>query len=119
MERESKTFVFGLCDGRHDLPVDNFIFGKDDITFPIDMDKLRDIVLDKMLSNGMLRNDDIVLYVTGLTPALTAVIRMCFINGIGLKLKHFDRDSGNWTDDVIFSYNDRCDYDAGFPAWFA
>ena len=29
------TFTFGLCAGRHDLPVSDFIFADGDITFPI------------------------------------------------------------------------------------
>ena len=119
MTRDSKTFVFGLCDGRHDLPVDDFIFGKDDITFPIDPTNLKKLVINKFNDVGVMRNDTITIYVTGLTPALTATIRVCFGNGIYLNLKHYDRDSGNWIDDNIFNPDDRCDYDAGIPAWFA
>lgn len=118
-KRDAKTFTFGLCDGRHDIPVSDFVFGKDDITFPINPKALKDLVVAKFNSLDIIKNDHVIVFVTGLTPALTAVIRICFINGITLTLKHFDRDSGNWIDDDILKFNDRCDYDAGMPAWFA
>ena len=42
------------------------------------------------------RNDGLDLYVTGLTPALCAVIRQCLNLGIELRLWHYDRDLGDY-----------------------
>lgn len=39
---------------------------------------------------------DLVLYVTGLSVALVAVINACIRVGIGLTLMHYNRDTGNY-----------------------
>lgn len=94
------TFTFGLCAGRHDLPVSDFIFADGDITFPINPTALLDIVATKL--NFVNFGDKFDVYVTGLTPATVAVIKFCSIKGIKLTLKHFDRDSNSFIDDVVF-----------------
>jgi len=94
------TFTFGLCAGRHDLPVNNFIFADGDITFPINPTSLFDIAATKLrkLNYG----DSLIVYVTGLTPAVVAVIKYCSIRNVKLTLKHFDRATKNYIDDVVF-----------------
>ena len=94
------TFTFGLCAGRHDLPVSDFIFADGDITFPINPTALLDIVATKL--NFVNFGDKLDVYVTGLPPATVAVIKFCSIKGIKLTLKHFDRDSNSFIDDVVF-----------------
>lgn len=94
------TFTFGLCAGRHDLPVSDFIFADGDITFPINPTALLDIVATKL--NFVNFGDKLDVYVTGLTPATVAIIKFCSINGTKLTLKHFDRDSNSYIDDVVF-----------------
>ena len=94
------TFTFGLCAGRHDLPVSDFIFADGDIAFPINPTALLDIVATKL--NFVNFGDKLDVYVTGLTPATVAVIKFCSIKGIKLTLKHFDRDSNSFIDDVVF-----------------
>lgn len=94
------TFTFGLCAGRHDLPVSDFIFSDGDITFPINPPELFNTAATKL---GKLNyGDSLVVYVTGLTPALVAVIKYCSIRNVKLTLKHFDRCSNNYIDDVVF-----------------
>lgn len=94
------TFTFGLCAGRHDLPVSDFIFSDGDITFPINPTALLDTVATKL--NFVNFGDKLDVYVMGLTPATVAVIKFCSIRGIKLTLKHFDRDSNSFIDDVVF-----------------
>ena len=94
------TFTFGLCAGRHDSPVSDFIFADGDITFPINPTTLLDTVATKL--NFVNFGDKLDVYVTGLTPATVAVIKFCSIKGIKLTLKHFDRDSNSFIDDVVF-----------------
>lgn len=94
------TFTFGLCAGRHDLPVSDFIFADNDISFPINPTALLDTAAIKL--RDLNYGDKLVVYVTGLTPALVAVIKYCSINGIKLTLKHFDRDSNSFIDDIVF-----------------
>lgn len=97
-----ETVNIGLVAGRHPLPVDDFIFQDGDITFPIDPKKLGKIVAEKFNSLGVKpHTGDFVVYVTGLTPATTAVIKACLTNGHLLTLKHFDRDSGTFKPQVL------------------
>ena len=94
------TFTFGLCAGRHDLPVSDFIFADGDITFPINPTTLLDTAATKL--RHLYKGDSLIVYVTRLTPALVAVIKYCSIRNVKLTLKHFDRDSNSYIDDVVF-----------------
>ena len=40
--------------------------------------------------------EGVILYVTGLTPATLAVVRVCHEQGRSLTCYHFDRDSGDY-----------------------
>ena len=94
------TFTLGLCAGRHDLPVSDFIFSDEDITFPINPTVLLNTAA--MNLRHLYKGDKLVVYVTGLTPATVSIIKFCSLNGIKLTLKHFDRDSNSYIDDVVF-----------------
>lgn len=94
------TFSLGLCADRHDLPVSDFIFADNDIAFPINPIALLDTAAIKL--RDLNYGDSLVVYVTGLTPALVAVIKYCSIRNVKLTLKHFDRGSNNYIDDVVF-----------------
>ena len=75
----AKTYKLGLCDNRHEIKdVTTYIFAEGSITFPIDPKTLRNQVVDRFNELGITDGDDLVIYVTGLTPALTAVIRIAF-----------------------------------------
>ena len=113
------TFKLGLCQGRHEIKdVDTYIFLDGDIEFPINPSDLRKNVVNRFKQLGISQSDDLVVYVTGLTPALTAVIRIAFTNCMTLTLMHYDNTSGNYIEDVIFSPNDVC-HDIEYPAWIA
>lgn len=118
-KKEYKTFNLGLCQGRHEIKdVDTYIFNDGDITFPIDPKALQTLVVKRFNELGVKMGDDVILYVTGLTPALTSVIRICFKNSMTLTLMHYDNASGNYIPDPMFTGNDVC-YDIEYPAWVA
>lgn len=71
------TFTFGLCAGRHDLPVSDFIFADGDITFPINPTALLDIVATKL--NFVNFGDKLDVYVTGLTPVLLLLLNSALL----------------------------------------
>lgn len=115
----TNTFTLGLCQKRHDIKaVDTYIFNDEDIKFPIDPKMLQTTAVKRFHDLGIKQGADLTLFVTGLTPALTAVIRICFKNSITLTLMHYDNDSGNYIPDKIFTGNDVC-YDIDYPAWVA
>lgn len=114
-----KEFKLGLVAGRHNLPVDEYIFEEGDITFPINPEALQHVVAKKLdeLECKPSSGNKLVVYVTGLTPATTAVIVVAFTNHHFLTLMHYNRDNDDWIEDPIFTECDDMSYDAGFPAW--
>lgn len=91
--------VLGLCAGRHELPVEGYVFGN--IVDPMDLQGMMNT------THEALQNvESLELYVTGLTVACTTVIRYCINNLIPVKLMHFDRESGSYYPQVILSEDD-------------
>lgn len=115
----AKTFKLGLCENRHEIKnIDTYIFTDGDIQFPINPSDIRRKVVDRFNELGIKNKDDLVIYVTGLTPALTAVIRIAFKNCMTLTLMHYDNQSKTYIEDIIFSPND-VGYDLEYPTWVA
>lgn len=114
-----KTYKLGLCDNRHEIPdVTTYIFAEGGISFPIDPKTLRNKVVDRFNELGITDHDDLIIYVTGLTPALTAVIRTAFKHSMTLTLMHYDKDSKSYIEDALFYPND-VGYDLEYPTWVA
>jgi len=89
---------FGLVKGRHDIPnVDAFIFD-DAITDVTDIDGMMLVVADKLKDVN-----DVDVFVTGLSVALVSVINFCTLHNIKLTLHHFNRDTGGWFAQPVFS----------------
>lgn len=97
------TLEVGLCAGRHELKnsngeiIDAYIFDEP-IEDPLDFAALENT------SNYFIDNlemcNDIKLYITGLTPALTSFLirwskRMSH-SGVSLTLMHYNRDTGGY-----------------------
>lgn len=116
----NNAVVVGLCAGRHDMPVDEFIFPME--VDPTDFEGMQhtvDAFLDNRvgthLSNyGTRFNDNelsdievttgnhpLIVYVTGLTACVAAVIRGCVYRGIELTLMHYDRTAGGYLPQVV------------------
>jgi len=120
--KKIKNIKLGLVEGRHDLPVANCIFQEGDITFPLDMKELAQIA-DKRLSEAgavssfedRFNPSQIDVFVTGLTAATTAVIRVALVKGYLLTLHHFDRDSQTWLPQTIVGKSD-LHLDSDYPS---
>lgn len=88
---------YGLIRGRHNLPVDKFIYTNiDDVT---DFSKLEEVAIKSITRDA----DILVIYVTGLTSATVAVINVAKI--IGYKfiiLKHYDNASSNYLSQWVY-----------------
>ena len=112
--------IVGLCESRHPLPVEEYIFPES--VNPIDFDGMYKTVEEFLLTrvgirqgfSSPLNSNDytdircflgerrLVGYVTGLTAATAAVIRACAYNGVELTLMHYDRESGQYVPQRIF-----------------
>lgn len=94
--------VIGLCKGRHELPVDDYVF--ETIVDPTDYDWMRsyaEAVLDDRFERG--NHGAVVLYVTGLTAALGAVVRYCSDRDIPLALQHYDREADAYWSQIVIA----------------
>lgn len=114
--------IVGLCAGRHDMPVGEFIFPTE--VDPTDframswiVEEFLDTRVGTHISWGPRRNaasiDDedgveficgnrpLVVYVTGLTACVAAVIRGCAYNGVDLTLMHYNRATGEYIPQVV------------------
>lgn len=115
-----KNLTVGLIKGRHDLPVQEYIF--DNIEDVLNFDDIHRQVVDFLKKevgvevgtglglNGC-GNDDVAIfrgkkaltvYVTGLTAATAAVIQLCALNGVELTLMHYDSVVGDYKAQRIF-----------------
>ena len=103
----------GLCAGRHDIPVTEYIF--DQVEDVLDFTSLQKQALEFVGKHCNLRNtwgtgvnqvdysdvqinrgDHLDVVVTGLTACTTALMYACACNGVNLTLWHYDRATGDY-----------------------
>ena len=89
----------GLVRGRHELPVKEYIF-EEDIKDVRDMEAMYKVASEKLKSLD--KKEIVEVYVTGLTVALTTVIRYCYNNNLNLILWHYDREKEDYYAQVLF-----------------
>ena len=116
-----EKLIVGLCAGRHDLPVSQYIF--DEISDPSNVNEIQNFAYEWVNAYCHIHTayregvnqaeqgdqlcyvgDHLIIYVTGLTVALTAVIRACAENGVSLTLRHYNTQTGGYTDQLIFMF---------------
>lgn len=95
-----KKFTFGLCEGRHEIPVDEYIFGTV-IEDPTDTEGLAVKAANVFASNDIEAGDEVEIYVTGLTVALIAAIVAVKEIGATVTLYHFDRETGSYFPQLV------------------
>ena len=85
---KEKTYIFGLCQGRHDWPAKDGIFPKkvDHVN-----NKWLEDVADRRIPSDCTR---LAVYVSGLTIAMLAVVKVCARRGIKLTAYHYNPESG-------------------------
>ena len=92
-----KIYKVGVCQGRHEMPCDMFVFEKI-IEDPTDTLKLESDVekfFDSNFSN-VESGDTIEIYVTGLTVALIAILKVAVKLFERVNLKHVDMKSASY-----------------------
>ena len=98
-ETYHNELVVGLCEGRHQMPVSNYLFPQV-VANPCDPQSLYETA-----SAGIPAGTETLrLYVSGLTQALTATVRACMDRQIGLVLMHYDRDKDSDYEEPMLSY---------------
>ncbi len=120
LAEKKKPIKVGLVRGRHELPTDTYIFGEIEDVFDFDgmyetaaafiqqnigvtKKAGRAINSASYTDDEVYRGDrELVVYVTGLTAALAAVIAACAAWGVPLTLMHHDRETGDYRPQTIF-----------------
>lgn len=92
----------GLIKGRHTLPaeVKDYIFEHD-----IPQDHIVDAEYMSDIAEGFLRRfkpHTLEIYITGFTPALCAVLKVCKAYNISVSCWHYDREGKTfWRQEVL------------------
>ena len=96
----SNILTIGTCSGRHEMPVNEFIFNNavEDVTDVESINNTVKAVLDAKLGDD---KNIIHLYVTGLTVLSMAVVKYCVDNQISLVLYHFDMATKSYYSQVV------------------
>ena len=80
----------GLIRGRHEMPVDSYIF-ESSIE---DVHNYNAISLE--IASKLLGYESIEVYITGLTPVTVELVKHCIEWGIGLTLYNYDVETKNY-----------------------
>lgn len=100
-----KDFVIGLVKGRHEMPedIESYVFN-DAIVDPTKVETLLDTAIDFMEHNVSDPVETrIIVYVTGLTPALIAVLNAAQLRGVRMIVcKHWNRETNTYFSQVVF-----------------
>lgn len=116
---QADKVVVGLVEGRHPLPVSEYIFtGELTMNFYHLEKVIREFIETKVGVHthfGMGVNQSeysdievyfgdkaLVVYVTGFTPATAALCKVCALNGVDLTLMHYDFASATYKAQRIF-----------------
>jgi len=89
-----------LCNERHNIPVDECIFPRD--YFEKEGSIFNWGCMEKQVHRTLAGADEVELYVTGLTTALTVVINWCYRNNVKLTLFHYNRATKGYVRQEMF-----------------
>lgn len=118
---QKQKVVVGLIKGRHELPVDMYIFEEaiqnvhdyEEISSHIARFIEREVGVERRFAQPLNSCDvtdvqcfsgkkTLVVYVTGLTPVTAELIKCCALNGISLELMNFDTATQRYQKQIIF-----------------
>lgn len=119
-----KKLIIGVCEGRHEMPCNRFVFGQE--VNPLDVTSLAVLANERLIDladeaglewqacparvpfqvsctdiYAMAYNADCIIYVTGLTVAVMAVVKAAFDSFDGVVLMHYNRESGQYYEQRI------------------
>lgn len=84
---------FGLCEGRHPMPVEAYIF-PNSIADPTDTAGLEEEARVSLADID--EKIHLFIYVSGLTVALISALNVCREKNISVTLMHYDTKSNNY-----------------------
>ena len=105
-----EILIVGLIKGPYQMPVDEYIFEKE-IENVHDYKKISDKIMqfldtevgiDVYGPDEMVGLKDLKVYVTGLTPVVSELIKCCALCGVSLVLFNFNIETKSYERQVIF-----------------
>lgn len=99
-----KTLEIGAVRGRHEMPVDKFVFDEAITNFDI---KAIEGHVNTVMNKEVFRHDgetfdEVILYATGLTVVTTSVVKWCFDNDVALYLMHYDNEKRDYVEQFVY-----------------
>lgn len=99
-----KTLEIGAVRGRHEMPVNKFVF--DEAITNFDIKEIEDYVTNRMnqevFCHDGITYSAVTLYVTGLTIVTTSVMKWCVDHDITLTLMHYNTATQNYDPQVVY-----------------
>ena len=97
-----KEIKIGLCKGRHEMPVSEFLYPQT-IADPTNTESLELAASEFYRQSDEAGVEKVSVYVTGLTVALTSLIRVASWYGwTHLSLYHYDAVSGSYYEQAMW-----------------
>lgn len=98
-----KTLEIGAVRGRHEMPVDKFVFDEAITNFDIKAieDHVNTVMNKEVFRHDGKTFDEVRLYVTGLTIVTTSVVKWCFSHDVGLLVMHYDNVAQDYVEQVM------------------
>lgn len=90
--------IFGLCEGRHLMPVDKYIY-RNSIADPTDTAAMEKTARESLA--GIDDGEEVIIYVSGLTVALISALNVCADRNIGVTLMHYDLKSNSYYEQKV------------------
>ena len=96
------TIFCGLINGRHRLPdsITEYVFSADVPQAHVCDAAYMNDICEKFIAKH--NPDKVVVYVTGFTPALLALIRVCESHGVHLTAYNYDREGRKFWEQEVF-----------------
>lgn len=118
----NKEFKFGLIEGRHDMPVEDYLL--DEVENVLDFKEIRHKLRKKLSevpfefeasirevpcslegdATCKVSKNILKVYVTGLTAAVAELISVCTEEGIPLTLMHYDREKKSYVPQYVTTW---------------
>lgn len=103
---DKPIYKVGLCEGRHPLPVNKYVFGSV-IEDPTDVNGLEEVAEE--FFRNLIPDCLLELYVTGLSVALIAAINAAsiYINVRNIVLMHYDSKTNTYYPQFLNNLNNK------------
>lgn len=88
------TKEIGLINGRHQLPVSEYVFEEIKNIFDFK-------AMEEQIHSKLKYATKVTLYVTGLTAAVSSVVAYCVRNDIELTLMHYDTETTEYIPQTV------------------